>query len=208
MNSALLIVDVQKDFMPGGALEVPKGYEVIPKINAMIPCFSCVIATKDFHPKGHISFASSHQGKGVGDTIEVHGLAQKLWPEHCLQDDSGSMLDSRLALPANLHTVYKGKNIEVDSYSAFFDNAKKQSTGLDKLLEKMQVSELFICGVATDYCVLYTVLDALDLGYKVYVIADACRGIDCPAGEVAKAFDTMKRNGAIIISSTDVESFV
>jgi nicotinamidase/pyrazinamidase len=199
---ALLIVDMQNDFMPGGPLGVPGALEIIPLINALIPHFPHVIVTQDWHPSEHVSFAESHPGKRVGDTVDVEGISQILWPVHCVRETKGADLVSNLQKEKIACHFYKGTDALVDSYSAFFDNARRQSTGLEAYLNTHQIDHLYIAGVCTEYCVLYSTIDAIDLGFSVTVIADACRGID--AQNVKDAFAFMAAKGAKIISSGDL----
>lgn len=180
---ALLIVDLQNDFMPGGALGVPGADQLAPLINQLIPQFPLVVASLDWHPMGHISFASSHVGKNIGDQIDTPYGPQRLWPDHCVQHSTGAALVRSLN-PIS-HCFYKGTHPQVDSYSIFFDNAsglackttRAHSTGLADFLKKHGVTTLFLAGVATEYCVLYSALDALELGFEVFVIIDATRAI-------------------------------
>lgn len=201
---ALLIIDVQNDFLPGGSLAVPKGDQVIEVANNLSPKFPLVVATRDWHPKGHKSFASSHNDKSVGEIINVSGVQQFLWPEHCVQNTLGSEFSGNLKLPKKTKIVSKGTNLEVDSYSSFFDNAKITSTGLSQYLKDAGVSSLFIMGLATDYCVKFSVLDACALGVDTYVIEDGCRGVEVSPGDIENAFLDMKRAGAKLIQSANV----
>lgn len=207
MKSALIVVDMQRDFMPGGALSVPDADLILPKINKLMELFSLVIATKDFHPKGHVSFASSHSGKKIGDSIEVQGKKQILWPEHCVQASSGSAFDPRLHVESIHEVIHKGTHKEIDSYSAFFDNAHNRPTGLGEYLKKQGITHVFFCGVATEYCVLFSALDALELGLSVCVIQDACKGIDLKIGDTEKAFEQMAQKGVKLIQSSEVKAF-
>lgn len=199
--TVLLIIDMQNDFMPGGALAVPKADLAIPVINKLMPKFSLVVATQDWHPKDHMSFAGNHPGKKPGDVVDLNGVRQILWPAHCVQNSKGAELVANLKKEKIAHIVQKGTDKWIDSYSAFFDNARKRSTGLYDYLKKQNVREIFLCGVATDYCVLFSVLDALELGFSVTVIADACYGIDLHKGDVEAAFARMAEKGATIIPS-------
>jgi nicotinamidase/pyrazinamidase len=208
MKSALVIVDMQKDFMPGGALSVPHGDEIIPVINKLMTMFPLVVATKDFHPKRHVSFASSHPGRKIGDKVVVMGKEQELWPDHCVQGSSGVEYDVRIDRSYIDHFVEKGTNKDIDSYSTFFDNAHNLSTGLGEFLKKEGVTRVFLCGVATEYCVLYSSLDALKLRFEVFVILDACKGIDVSSGDVDKAVLKMKDAGVNLVSVSDVSSFI
>jgi nicotinamidase/pyrazinamidase len=201
--SALIIVDMQNDFMPGGPLGVQGAEQLIPLINELSPHFSFVIATQDWHPSDHMSFAANHPGKKVGEWIDLKGVPQILWPVHCVKNTPGSEIVSGLNKKHFTCNFYKGTDQWIDSYSAFFDNARARSTGLGDYLTSRQIKELFICGVATDYCVLYTTLDALDLGFSVTVIEDACRGINLKSGDVERALIAMQEKGAHLITTKE-----
>jgi nicotinamidase/pyrazinamidase len=208
MKSALIVVDMQKDFMPGGALSVPSGDEIIPLINKLMTMFPLVVATKDFHPKRHVSFASSHPGRKIGDKVMVMGKEQELWPEHCVQGSPGAEYDQKIDRTYIHHFIEKGTNKDIDSYSTFFDNAHNLSTGLGEFLQKEGVKKVFLCGVATEYCVLYSSLDALKLRFEVFVILDACKGINVNAGDVDKAVQKMKDAGVCLTTTNEVSSFI
>lgn len=197
----LLIVDVQNDFMPGGALAVPEADQIVPIINKLIPHFDLILATQDWHPQDHVSFATNHPGKKAGDRIEVQGITQILWPAHCVRNTRGAELVPGLQKEKIASLFYKGTDKLIDSYSAFFDNAHRRSTGLYDYLASRSIDEIYVAGVATDYCVLYSVLDALELGLQVHVITDACRGINLYPGDVEAAFAKMVARGAKIVSS-------
>lgn len=200
---ALLLVDIQNDFLPGGSLAVPHGDEILPVVNLLQPMFDLVIASKDWHPEAHASFASSH-GAEVGTLLDLEGVSQMMWPDHCVQGTRGAEFPEGLETDSIQHVAYKGKNPLVDSYSAFFDSQRKRSTGLEDYLREHEVDHLFVLGLATDYCVKYTVLDALSLGFQVTVIQDACRGIDLEEGDVDKAWKEMAAEGAELIVSQDL----
>lgn len=197
----LLIVDLQNDFMPGGALGVPQADQIAPLVNQIMPKFDLIIATQDWHPRDHVSFAENHPGKKPGDRIEVEGLQQILWPVHCVEHTRGADFVPTLHRETVKNIFYKGIDRLIDSYSAFFDNAHQKSTGLCDFLKARGVTELYICGVATDYCVLYSAIDALNLGFAVYILTDACRGIDRVPGDIETAFKTMEAKGAKMTSS-------
>jgi nicotinamidase/pyrazinamidase len=167
---ALLLVDIQNDFLPGGALAVPAGDEVIAVANRLMPAYELVVATKDWHPANHGSFASQHAGRSVGETEQLNGLEQILWPDHCVRGSAGAELASELKHENIHHVVHKGTDPTVDSYSAFFDNARRKSTGLAEFLKSKGVEEIHVLGLATDYCVRATVLDGLDLGFRVVLL--------------------------------------
>lgn len=198
---ALLIIDVQNDFLPGGALAVPEGNTIIPVINRLQKqdLFSYILATKDWHPASHISFAS-HHGKNPGECIEVKGFLQELWPDHCVQGSKGADFAPELQTEKIDQIFFKGTDPSIDSYSAFYDNVHLRSTGLGEHLKKLGVDELYLVGVATDYCVKYSVLDAKKMGFKVYVILDGCRGIVPESG----ALEEMQSVGALLIDSSEL----
>lgn len=199
----LIVVDVQNDFLAHGALAVPDGDAIIPIINRIMPQFDHVFATQDWHPAGHMSFASAYK-KQVGDVIWVNGMQQILWPDHCVQNTVGAKFSNALNQTPIEKVFHKGTFPDVDSYSTFFDNAKKRSTGLADHLKKRHLNNLYFAGLATDYCVLYSVIDALDLGFKVWVIRDACRAINLQPGEEERALEKMQKGGAKIINSTEI----
>ncbi len=203
---ALLIVDVQNDFIPGGALPVEKGDEIVSVINQLIrEKFDLVVASKDWHPKGHSSFASCH-GKKVGECITLDGLEQVMWPDHCIQSSHGAELVDSLDTEGVDVIVYKGTDPSIDSYSAFFDNGHRKSSGLDQILKDHHVEELYVVGLATDYCVKFSVLDAIDLGFKTYLIEDACRGVNIQPNDSKDAIEEMANAGATIVLACDLVS--
>lgn len=198
---ALIVVDVQNDFLPDGALPVPDGDEVISVINGIMPLFPLVIATQDWHPPGHQSFASSHKGQKPGDVISLHGLEQVLWPDHCVQGTRGASFASDLDLTGLDHIVRKGLDPSIDSYSGFFDNGHRKATGLERYLRDRDVDHVVVCGLATDYCVKFTALDALSLGFGVTLVRDATRGVDLNPGDVEKALVDISKAGGTITTS-------
>jgi nicotinamidase/pyrazinamidase len=204
MDRALLIVDVQNDFCPGGSLPVERGDEVVEVINRISPTFTRVVATQDWHPRGHLSFASNHPGCRPLETVDVNGIAQVLWPDHCVQGTAGAELHPLLDTRGIGLVLRKGMTVGLDSYSAFFENDRTSPTGLAGYLRGLGVEELFVCGLATDYCVLATAMDALALGFRVTLVRDACRGVDFPAGSVARALATMEKAGVTMGESTAV----
>jgi nicotinamidase/pyrazinamidase len=210
-SSALLEIDVQNDFCPGGALAVRDGDKVIDPLNALARQFcrkgGKVIATQDWHADKHISFASSHEGKNVGDIIELPTVKEQvLWPDHCVQGTMGADFHKDLDLtPAHL-ILRKGFRQELDSYSAFYENDRKTPTGLDGFLKGLGITKIFIGGLATDYCVLYSAMDAILLGYKTYVLGNAIRGVGVPEGSIEKALNTMEGAGIVVINSGDIEA--
>lgn len=199
----LIITDVQHDFMPGGALGIPGANAIVPIINHLIPKFDHVLATQDWHPPHHISFAVSH-GKKVGEVIEVGDLKQILWPVHCVQNTHGADFVDGLHRDRIEAIFHKGTDPKIDSYSTFFDNARKRHTGLAEHLRKHNLKDLYFVGLATDYCILYSVLDALELGFNVWVIQDACRAINIHPADEEYAIEKMRKKGAKIILSDTV----
>lgn len=206
MLKALVIVDMQNDFMPGGALGVSHADEIVPLINDLATRFPLSVATLDWHPENHCSFAANHPGKKPGDSVIVKGIEQILWPVHCVRSSLGAELVAALNKKSIAEYFYKGTDPWIDSYSAFFDNARLQSTGLGDYLKTRTVSEVFLVGVATDYCVLYSAFDAVDLGFNVVVISDACRSINLHSGDEKKAFEAMVAKGVKIQTSQEVLS--
>ncbi len=200
--SALILIDLQNDFFPGGALGVPGADAIFPHANDLQHYFNHIIATQDWHPHRHKSFASSHAGKKIFEVINLNGHEQVLWPDHCVQHSTGAALHPALDTRRIEKIIYKGSDLDIDSYSGFFDNAHQKNTGLDAYLKQQNIQHLFITGLATDYCVLYTVLDAIDLGYAVTVIQDACFGINKTPGDIDKALTAMQNKGAKIIMSS------
>ncbi|SHI61269.1 nicotinamidase/pyrazinamidase [Mesonia phycicola] len=183
---ALVLVDVQNDFMPGGKLAVPKGDEIVPVINSIQSKFDLIVATQDWHPENHISFANNHLGKEEFDTIQVEGITQVLWPAHCVQDSKGADFHKDLNT-AKIEAIFrKGTNPRIDSYSGFYDNAHLKSTGLSGYLKEKGVSEVYFCGLATDICVYYTLKDAIAEGFTSYLIEDASKPLDVEEYEKIK----------------------
>jgi nicotinamidase/pyrazinamidase len=197
-------VDVQNDFLPGGALAVPGGDEVIPVINRIAGRFDLVVATQDWHPPDHGSFAGSHPGRRVGEAIDLNGLEQVLWPVHCVAGTPGAALAAALDTSGVEKVFHKGTDAGIDSYSAMYDNAHRKSTGLAEFLRGRGVTDAYIAGLATDYCVKFTALDAAAEGFEVFVIADACRGVDLHPGDVAKAVEEMKSAGVRVVTSAEL----
>lgn len=204
---ALLLVDLQNDFCKNGALEVKDADLVIPVANSLIKKFSenndLIVATKDWHPNSHKSFAINSNGK-VGELGILNGLPQVWWPVHCVENTFGSEFHSELNSNNIDKTIFKGNNPKIDSYSAFFDNGKLQKTDLDNFLKEKKIDTLYIMGLATDFCVKFTVLDALELGYKVYLIEDGCKGVNLTPSSSKDAIKEMKNKGAIITKSFEI----
>lgn len=201
---ALILVDIQNDFLPGGALAVPDGDAVIPVANKLQVVFPLVVATQDWHPLDHGSFAASHPGKKVFEQIELNGLPQTLWPVHCVQNTKGADLANALDRNRIAKIFPKGTNAGIDSYSGLFDNGHRKSTGLGEWLKVQGVTEVFVCGLATDYCVNFTALDAVGLGFKTHFIEDASRGVNLRPDDVKNATEEMKRAGITIVQSADL----
>jgi len=198
----LIIIDAQIDFMPGGALSVPYGNEIVPVINEILPKFELVVASQDWHPASHKSFASNHKGKNVFETIDLNGLDQKLWPDHCVQNTSGAELHPKLDAGVIEAIFRKGMDPEIDSYSGFYDNGHKKSTGLAGYLREKGAKDLYFCGLAADICVYYSILDALEDGFQATLIEDASRPLDVEGFEALKAI--IREKGADIITSDDL----
>ena len=203
--NALIAVDVQNDFTPAtvskpdGALAVPDGNAVVAKINALMPRFDLVVATQDWHPPGHKSFASEHAGREPFETIQWRGLEQVLWPDHCVQGTAGAEFVTALDIDRVHHVVRKGTDPDIESYSAFFDNGHRKATGLAEYLREQGVDTVYVAGIATDVCVKFTVLDACELGFQTYVLTDACRGVDMNPGDIDWALDQMRAAGATLL---------
>ncbi|CRX39359.1 bifunctional nicotinamidase/pyrazinamidase [Estrella lausannensis] len=201
----LLIVDIQYDFLPGGALGVKEGDQVVPVINQLTQLpFDVVVASQDWHPIGHGSFASTHQ-KTPGEVVSLKGLPQILWPDHCVQGSKGAEIVSSLDVTKLAAVIPKGTDPDIDSYSAFFDNGHKKATGLDPFLKEKGVKELYIAGLATDYCVKFSTLDALALGYDVFVVIDACRAVNLNPLDEQEAISEMQSRGARIVTLKEVK---
>ncbi|MDF7681049.1 bifunctional nicotinamidase/pyrazinamidase [Enterobacteriaceae bacterium ESL0689] len=200
-HCALLLIDLQNDFCAGGALAVPQGDSVIAIANQLIDeCVTrghAIIASQDWHPANHGSFASQHRLAPYSQG-ELEGLAQTFWPDHCVQNSPGAALHPQLNQQAIIACFRKGENPAIDSYSAFFDNGRRHKTQLDSWLQEREINTLIIAGLATDYCVRFTVLDALSLGYKVNVITDGCRGVNIQPQDSADAFHEMGAAGATL----------
>jgi nicotinamidase/pyrazinamidase len=201
-QDVLIVVDVQYDFLPGGALAVPRGDEVIGPINRLARAFRHVVLTQDWHPKGHSSFASSHAGKQPFETTELSYGQQVLWPDHCVQGTRGAEIARELEVSAEL-VIRKGHNPGIDSYSGFVEADRATRTGLAGYLRERGFRRVFCAGLATDFCVGWTALDAQDAGFETFVIEDGSRGIDM-AGSMAKAIEAMNRAGIQRITSGDI----
>ena len=200
---ALILVDIQNDFCPGGALEVQRGDEIVPLVNRLAREFENVVVTQDWHPAGHASFASNHAGKKPFETTRLRYGKQVLWPDHCIQGTRGAALHDGLDLPRAQLVIRKGWHAKVDSYSAFLEADRKTKTGLDGYLRSRGVKRVYCVGLATDFCVAWTALDARKAGFKAYVIEDASRGIDLN-GSLKAAWDKMTKAGVKRIQSSDI----
>ena len=198
---ALLLIDIQNDFLPGGALAVPEGDAIIPIVNKLQAQFDLVVATQDWHPENHKSFASNHAGKNTFEVTKLQGLAQVLWPDHCLQGSKGAEFSEALDMSSVEAIFRKGMNPEIDSYSGFYDNGHLKSTGLTDYLRGKEVTEVYLAGLAADYCVYFTAKDALQEGFKAYIIEDATRAISPEGFEEAKA-DIESKGGKLVQSHT------
>ncbi len=203
-RDVLIVTDVQNDFCPGGALAVGEGDRIVPVINGIIDRFHRIVATQDWHPKRHLSFASNHPGKKPYDQVELGGVVQTLWPDHCVAGTAGAAFHPGLN-PDRFDIIgRKGTNPAVDSYSAFLENDKKTRTGLDGYLKSIGAERVFFCGLATDYCVFYSAMDAASFGFDTLVIIDACRGINVPAGSIERSIGEMKGKGIRMIESGEL----
>jgi nicotinamidase/pyrazinamidase len=200
--NALVIVDVQNDFCPGGPLAVPDGDGVIPVINGIQERFDLVVATQDWHPAGHGSFVTQHAGKNAGDVVDLAGVEQIVWPVHCVQGSDGAAFHRDLETDRINDVFQKGTDPSIDSYSGFFDNGRRQATGLERWLREHAVTDLVVGGLATDYCVKETVLDGRRQGFEVHVIGPAVRAVEVTAGDGARALDDMRKAGARIDATT------
>lgn len=202
-DAALLIVDPQNDFLPGGALAVPRGDEIIPLVNRLALRFDKVILTQDWHPPGHISFASSHPGKLPFSTIDLPYGKQVLWPDHCVQGTRGADFAAALAVPQAQTVIRKGFHAHTDSYSAFLEADRSTRTGLAGLLRERGVSTVYLCGLALDFCVAWSALDARAAGFEAIVIEDACRAIDTH-GSLEQAQRAFASAGVQRVTSDDI----
>lgn len=200
----LILVDIQNDFLPGGALPVPQGDLVIPPANRLQNEFKLTVATQDWHPSNHMSFAANHPGKKPGDVIKLKKMTQVLWPVHCVQSTRGAQFAGGFRLDRVNKVFRKGTDTDIDSYSGFFDNGHQRATGLGEYLKEKKVTEVYILGLATDYCVKFTALDSIGLGFRTYVIEDACRGVDLVPGDVDKAIGEMKAAGVKVITARTI----
>jgi len=208
-NDSLLIIDMQYDFMPGGALPVEEGDQIIEEINSVAEIFKnnngIVVLTQDWHPKNHKSFASSYPGKNPGDEFQSEGIGPILWPDHCVQGTQGAKFHEKLKTDLANTILRKGYNINVDSYSGFVENDKKSETSLAGLLKSLNIKRIFICGLALDYCCYFTAIDGIDFGFEVYFLVNLTKGIDLPPGNISSSLENMRNKGIKFVAK---ESFV
>jgi nicotinamidase/pyrazinamidase len=204
IDAALIVIDVQNDFCPGGSLAVEGGDRILPVVNSLARKFRRVIATKDWHPADHVSFASQHEGHEPMETIKVDGRDQILWPDHCVQTTKGAEFHPDFDThPVDL-IVHKGTNPGLDSYSAFFENDHKTPTGLEGYLKSLDISTVYIVGLAADVCVYFSAMDARKVGLETYLVTDGTRGVDQPEGNVERTREDMKQNGVRFVTSGEV----
>jgi nicotinamidase/pyrazinamidase len=197
-NVALILVDLQVDFMPMGMLPVAEGDQVVPMANALMPAYHTVVATQDWHPANHGSFAANHPWRKPGQVIDLHGLPQVLWPIHCVQETWGAEFVANLDTERITKVFQKGTDPETDSYSGFYDNGHRHSTGMAEWLKEQGIEEVHVLGLAADFCVKFTVLDALKEGFKTTLIREATRGVEMASGDVERAVEEMLAAGAVL----------
>jgi nicotinamidase/pyrazinamidase len=203
-KAALMLIDLQIDFLPGGALAVPEGDRVIPIANEIIHEFPVVVATKDWHPADHGSFAANHEDKDPGEVIDLHGLEQVLWPVHCVQETTGADFAPGLLTDAIDKVFFKGTDPTIDSYSGFFDNGHRKSTGLGEWLRAQRVTDVYIMGLATDYCVQFSARDALQLDFATHIIPEGCRGVNLQPGDADQALQQLGQLGVQLVPAATV----
>ena len=201
---ALILVDIQNDFLPGGALAVREGDDIVPVVNRLLAVFPLVVATQDWHPADHGSFAANHPGREIHEQIDLNGLRQTLWPVHCVQGTPGAELAAGLHRERIAKIFPKGTDAGIDSYSGLFDNGHRKSTGLGEWLKEKGVTEVFVCGLATDYCVKFTALDAANAGFRTCFIEDASRGVNLGPDDVKNAIAEMNRAGIATVPSANL----
>ncbi|MFX1310359.1 MAG: bifunctional nicotinamidase/pyrazinamidase [Promethearchaeota archaeon] len=198
-NDALIIVDMQNDFMPGGALPVEEGDQIIDDINSLALKFNAnyckIVLTQDWHPRNHLSFASNHPGKSPGDEYQTEAIGPVLWPDHCVQGSKGADFHENLEKNLAHAIIRKGYNPQIDSYSGFIENDKKSETGLAGYLKSLRIKRIFICGLALDYCCYSTAIDGVDFGFEVYFLIDLTKGIDLPPGNISNSIENMTNKG-------------
>lgn len=196
---ALLLIDIQNDFLPGGAMAVAGGHDIIAVANNAAAHFDKVIATQDWHPPHHVSFATSHPGRHPGEVIQAGRVKQILWPAHCVMETTGAAFPESLRRDLVTYIVRKGTNPDVDSYSGFYDNDSSCSTGLFEHLRALDVGEIHLMGLATDYCVKFTAMDGARLGFKTHVLLDGCRAVGLRPGDEQSALDEMRAAGIVLV---------
>ncbi len=202
---ALLLVDLQYDFFPGGALAVKEGDKILPVVNKLLEMdWDLITASVDWHPPDHKSFASMHKGKKVGDTIDLDGIDQILWPDHCVQDARGAEFYPGWDIERVDKIFFKGIDPNIDSYSTFFDNGHRRSTGLGEYLKEHNITEVYIAGLATDYCVKFSAFDALELGFKTYIVMEGVKGVNLHPEDSEKALREMQERGVVLVSVHDL----
>jgi nicotinamidase/pyrazinamidase len=201
---ALIVVDLQNDFMPWGALPVAHGDEVVAVANALMPVFDFVVGTQDWHPSDHGSFASSHEGREPGDVVDLGGVEQVLWPDHCVQHAPGASFHAGLDVAGFDVVIRKGTDPAIDSYSAFYDNGHRRDTGLTATLRDKGVDSVVLMGLATDYCVRFSAVDAVGEGFATSVVRDGCRAVELAPGDSDAAFDAMQAAGCTIVDSAEL----
>lgn len=201
---ALVMVDIQNDFCPGGSLAVAEGDAVVPVANVLQARFDLVVATQDWHPANHASFASNHEGKAPFEVIEWAGLEQILWPDHCVQGTPGAEFVPGLELDGVAEVFRKGTDKDLDSYSGFYDNGHRRATGLGRFLKDRGVGAVYLVGIATDVCVKWTAMDARRLEFETYLVEDGCRGVEMAAGDCAKAIEEMVAAGVKVVRADEV----
>jgi nicotinamidase/pyrazinamidase len=201
---SLILVDIQNDFCPGGALAVADGDAVVPVANQLSARFELVVASQDFHPATHLSFAVNHPGKREYELVDLDGLPQVLWPPHCVQGTAGCAFHPALDTTRISKVFQKGTDARIDSYSAFFDNGHRKATGLSDYLRERGVTRVYVLGLATDYCVKWTALDAVRLGMEVHLVEDGCRGVALAPDDVHKALAELRAAGVILERAADV----
>lgn len=198
-KSALILVDIQNDFIPGGTLPVREGDRVVPLANRVQESFDLIVSTQDWHPSNHGSFASQHPGKKPGDAIELNGLPQVLWPDHCVQGSWGAEFHPDLQMERVARVFRKGTDPAIDSYSGFFDNGHAKDTGLASYLRQQGVDSVYVLGLATDYCVKFTALDAVSLGFRTHLILEGCRGVNLQPDDAQRAVQEMEAAGVLVM---------
>ncbi len=202
--NALIIVDLQNDFIAGGALAVPGGEDIVALVNDIQKHFDLVLATQDWHPENHGSHANNHPDGTPGDIVELAGRPQILWPAHCVQDTHGADFVPGLDQDRWAAVFQKGAVRHIDSYSGFFDNGKEHSTGLGEYLKVQGVTDVYVLGLATDYCVKFTALDAVELGFATHLIVDACRAVNLEPGDEQRAIEEMREAGVKILTANQI----